>query len=180
MDAYLGYNQISMHPLDEEHTSFWTDTRLYYYKVMPFWLKNARASYQRLVNGMFRDLIGRNMEVYVDNMLVKPKKTDGHVQDLDESFTLLRRYPMKLNPLKCFFGVGSRKFLGFIVNSRGIEDNLEKIKALIGMKSPTKTKDVQSLTGRIAALNRFISRSTDKCVPFFNLHKGSKKFEWSE
>ena len=87
---------------------------------------------------------------------------------------------MKLNPLECSFGVGSGKFLGFIVNSRGIEANLEKIKALIEMKSPTRTKDVKSLTGLIAALSKFISRSTNKCLPFFNLLKGSKKFEWSE
>ena len=87
---------------------------------MPFGLKNAGATYQRLVNGMFRDLIGRNMEVYVDDILVKSKKADGHVHDLDECFTILRRYHMKLNPLKCSFGVGSGKFLGFIVNSRGI------------------------------------------------------------
>ena len=87
---------------------------------------------------------------------------------------------MKLNPLKFSFGVGLGKFLGFIVNLRGIETNLEKIKALIDMKSPAKVKDVQSLTGRIAALSRFISKSTDKCVPFFNLLMGNKKFEWTE
>ena len=87
---------------------------------------------------------------------------------------------MKLNPLKCSFGVGSGKFLGFIFNSRGIEANPEKIKALIDMKSLVKIKDVQSLTGRIAALSRFISKSIDKCVPFFNLLRGNKKFEWTE
>ena len=91
----------------------------------------------------------------------------------------MNKYQMKLNPLKCSFGVGSGKFLGFIVNSRGIEANPEKIKALIEMKSPVKIKDFQSLTRRIAALSRFISKSTDKCVPFFNLLRGNKKFEWT-
>ena len=86
---------------------------------------------------------------------------------------------MKLNPLKCSFGVGSGKFLGFIVNSRGIEANPDKIKAMIDMKSPERIKDVQSLTGRIVSLRRFISKSTDKCVPFFNLLRGNKKFEWT-
>ena len=114
---------------------------------MPFRLKNAGAAYQRLVNGMFRDLISKSMEVYVDDMLVKSKEAEGHVRDLEECFAILRKYNMKLNPLKCSFGVGSGKFLGFIVNSRGIEANPEKIKALIEMKSPTKIKDVQSLTG---------------------------------
>ena len=101
------------------------------------------------------------------------------MKDLQECFNVLNKYQMKLNPLKCSFRVGSGKFLGFIVNSRGIEANPDKIKALIDMKSPEKIKDVQSLTGRIAALSRFISKSTDKCVPFFNLLKGNKKFEWT-
>ena len=87
---------------------------------------------------------------------------------------------MKLNPQKCSFGVSSGKFLGFIVNARGIEANPDKIKALIDMPSPRKHKDVQSLTWRMAALSRFISKSTDKCMPFFNLLRGNKKFEWTE
>ena len=103
---------------------------------MPFDLKNAGATYQRLVNHMFKELIGTNMEVYVDDMLVKSKKAERHVRDLQECFNVLSKYRMKLNPLKCSFGVGSGKFLGFIVNSRGIEANPEKIKALIEMKSP--------------------------------------------
>ena len=87
---------------------------------------------------------------------------------------------MKLNPIKCTFGVSSGKFLGFMVNSRGIEANPDKIKALIEMSPPKNKKEVQCLTGRVAALNRFISRSTDKCLPFFNILKGSKKFTWDE
>ena len=166
-----------MHPPNEDHTSFRTYTGLYCYKVMPFGLKNAGATYQRRVNHMFRELIGTNMEVYVDDMLVKLKKAEGRIKDLQECFNVLNRYQMKLNPLKCSFGVGSGKFLGFIVNSRGIEANPDKIKALIDMKLLERIKDVQSLTGRIAALSRFISKSTDKCVPFFNLLRGNKKFE---
>ena len=176
MDAYSGYNQITMHPPDEEHTSFRTDTGLYCYKVMPFGLKNAGATYQRLVNLMFQKQIGNNMEVYVDDMLVKSKKAGGHIKDLEECFNILRQYRMKLNPQKCSFGVGSGKFLGYIVNTRGIEANPAKIRALLNMKSPTKIKEVQSLTGKVAALSRFISKSTDKCVPFFNLLRGNKKF----
>ena len=114
------------------------------------------------------------MEVYVDDMLVKSKKAGGHVKDLEECFNILRQYEMKLNPQKCSFGVGSGKFLGYIVNMRGIEANPEKIRALLDMKSPTKIKEVQSLTGKVAALSRFISNSTNKCVPFFNLLRGNK------
>ncbi|XP_052197235.1 uncharacterized protein LOC127804415 [Diospyros lotus] len=146
MDAYSGYNQIPMNHSKEEHTSFITDRGLYCYKVMTFGLKNAGATYQRLVNTMFEAQIGRTMEVYVDDMLVKSEQAADHVRDLGEMFKILRSYHMKLNPLKCAFGVASGKFLGFMVNNRGIEANPEKIKALLDMRSPTKKKDVQSLT----------------------------------
>ena len=120
------------------------------------------------------------MEVYIDDMLVKSKKAEDHIKHLDEMFKILRKYQMKLNPQKCAFGVGSRKFMGFMVNQRGIEANPQKIQTLIDMQSPRKTKDVQSLVGRVASISRFVSRSTDKCQPFFEVLKGSKKFEWTE
>lgn len=104
-----------MHESDQEKTGFMTDTDLYCYRVMPFGLKNAGATYQRLVNKMFREQIGRNMEVYVNDMLVKSIRTTSHIIDLVEAFNTLRRYGMKLNPSKCAFGVSSGKFLGFIV-----------------------------------------------------------------
>ena len=111
---------------------------------MSFGLKNARATYQRLVNMMFKEQIGKTMEVYVDDMLVKSKIAADHIAHLSDTFAVLRKYQMKLNLLKCTFGVASRKFLGFMVNHRGIEANLEKIQALIDMQSPAKTKEVQS------------------------------------
>ena len=94
---------------------------------MPFGLKNAGATYQRLVNRMFSEQIGNNMEVYVDDMLVKSQHNNNHVDDLEECFSILRKYNMKLNPQKCSFGVLSGNFLGFIVNARGIEVNPDKI-----------------------------------------------------
>ena len=127
IDAYSAYNQIPMHVPDQEHTSFITNCGLYYYKVMQFILKYVRATYQRLINMMFKEQIGKSTEVYVDDMLVKSKTTADHVAHLVDTFVVLRRYRMKLNPLKCSFGVASRKFLGFIVNHRGIEANPEKI-----------------------------------------------------
>jgi len=144
---------------------------------MPFGLKNAGATYQRLVNRMFSDQIRRNVEVYVDDMLVKSRKAISHLADLEETFNTLRRYQMKLNPAKCAFGVSSGKFLGFMVSIRGIEANSEKIWAMLEMQAPCTTKQLQQLTGRIAALNRFISRSTDKCLPFFKILR--KTFAWS-
>ncbi|KAL5540936.1 hypothetical protein UlMin_044912 [Ulmus minor] len=123
--------------------------------------------------------IGKTMEVYVDDMLVKSLKADEHINNLRESFEVLREYKMKLNPAKCAFGVTSGKFLGFMVNHRGIEANPAKIQALLNMESPRKVKEVQSLTGRVAALNRFISRATDKCQPFFRALRKGKDFSWT-
>ncbi|CAL8988521.1 unnamed protein product, partial [Prunus brigantina] len=157
MDAYSGYNQIFMHPEDQAHTSFITDRGLYCYKVMPFGLKNAGATYQRLVNSIFAPLIGNTMEVYVDDMLVKSRTTDQHIPNLSAVFTILKQYKMRLNPTK------------------GIEANPEKIQAILDMAIPKTVKDIQSLTGRVAALTRFISKATDRCAPFFKALKGSKR-----
>ncbi|XP_050242153.1 uncharacterized protein LOC126691124 [Quercus robur] len=162
MDAFSGYNQIRMDEADQEKTSFVTSQGLFCYKVMPFGLKNAGATYQRLVNHMFRPQIGRNVEVYVDDMLVKSQDEGRHLDDLQETFETLRQYHMKLNPSKCAFGVSSGKFLGFMVSHRGIEANPDKIHAILDMKPPQNTKEIQSLTGRVAALNRFVSKATDK------------------
>jgi hypothetical protein len=178
MDAFSGYNQIYMEEADQEKTAFITDWGLYCYKMMPFGLKNAGATYQRLVNRMFRNQIGRNVEVYVDDLLVKSIRATKHIEDLRETFRTLRKYNMKLNPMKCAFGVPSSKFLGFMVSQRGIEVNPEKVRAVLEMEAPRTTKQLQRLTGRIAALNRFISRSTDKCLPFFKILR--KAFMWSE
>ena len=116
MDKFSGYNQILIDKNDQEKTSFVTSQRLYCCKVMPFGLKNAGATYQRLVNCMFSHQIGRNVEVYVDDMLVKSKDKANHLDDLKETFSTLRKYNMKLNPAKCVFVVASGKFLGFIVS----------------------------------------------------------------
>ncbi|KAM1776045.1 hypothetical protein ACFX15_042039 [Malus domestica] len=181
MDAYSGYNQILMNPSDQKHTAFTTDKGLYCYKAMPFGLKNAGATYQRLVNSMFAEQIGKSMKVYVDDMLVKSKHAEQHITNLSETFTILKRYQMRLNPNKCAFGVGSGKFLGFMISQRGIEANPEKIKAILDMKEPVTSKDIQSLTGKVAALTRFISKATDRCAPFFKALKGNKKYiTWTE
>ena len=152
-----------MDPSCQEKTSFVTGQGTYCYQVMPFGLKNAGATYQRLVNKMFQKQIGASMEVYIDDMLVMSVKAELHVAHLAESFQVLKNYNMKLNPTKCAFGVSIGKFLGFIVNSQGIEANPDKIKAMLDMQSPSNTKKVQRLTGRIATLSRFVTRSSDKC-----------------
>ena len=176
MDAFSSYNQISMDPDDQEKTSFVTAQGTYCYRVMPFGLKNAGATYQRLVNRMFQKQICTTMEVYIDDMLVKSTTAELHIAHLSEAFQILRNYNMKLNPAKCAFRVSAGKFLGFIVNHRGIEAKQDKIKAVLDMPSPSGIKEVQRLTGRIAALSQFVSRASDKCQPFFQALK--KAFQW--
>jgi hypothetical protein len=178
MDAFFGYNQIMMDDADQKKTSFIISKGLFCYKVMPFRLKNTGATYQRLMNKMFHNQIGRNVEVYIDDMLVKTKDEANHLEDLEETFETLRQYRMKLNLSKCVFGVSSGKFLGFMVSQRGIEANPNKIKAVLEMTPPRTVKEVQSLTGRVAALNRFFSRATDKCLPFFKMLR--KAFTWTD
>ena len=156
-----------MDPSDQEKTSFVTGRGTYCYQVMPFGLKNAGDTYQRLVNRMFQKKIGTFMEVYTDDMLVKSIKAELHITHLAEAFQVLRSYNMKLNPAKCAFGVSAEKLLGFIINNRGIEANPYKIKVVLDMLPPSNVKDIQRLTGRIAALSRFVSRASNKCRPFF-------------
>ena len=117
MDAFSSYNQIRMEETDQEKTFFFTSQGLFCYKViMPFGLKNAGAMYQRLMNKMFAHQIKRNVQVYVDDMLVKSVREDDHLNDLLETFDTLRTYNMKLDPSKCTFGITARKFLGFMVS----------------------------------------------------------------
>ena len=142
MDAFSCYHQIPMHPPDAEKTAFITPHRLYCYYVMPFGLKNAGATYQRLVTKIFRPLMGKAMEVYINDMLVKSKELLDHTKHLQETFELLRTYNMELNPLKCAFKVSSGKFLGFMVTQRGIEANLIQLRAIIESHTPTFRKGV--------------------------------------
>ena len=115
LEAFSRYHQIPMHPPEVKKTSFITPHGLYYYNVMSFGLKNVGATYQRMVTRIFRSLIGKSMEVYIDDVLLKSKEHPNHTRHLQKTFELLRRYNMKLNPLKCTFGVSLGKFLGFIV-----------------------------------------------------------------
>ncbi|KAL0413146.1 UNVERIFIED_CONTAM: Retrovirus-related Pol polyprotein from transposon [Sesamum radiatum] len=166
-------------PEDRKKVSFITSEGTFCYVVMPFGLKNAGTTYHRLVDKIFRPQIGRNMEVYVDDMLVKSRKAEEHVKDLEENFSVLRKYKLKLNPAKYAFGVQGGRFLGFMVTKRGIEANPLKIQAIIDMKATTCLNEAQRLTGRIAALSRFILKSAEKSLPFFKMLRKAETFEWS-
>ena len=124
MDGYLGYNQIRMAPKDEELTAFRTPKGVFCYKVMLFGLKNAGATYQRAMTSIFGDILHDTTECYVDDLVVKTKEKGNHLEDLRKIFECLRRYQLKMNPLKCAFGVSLGKVLGFVVRNRGIEIDL--------------------------------------------------------
>jgi len=143
LDAFSGYNQIKMHPRDESKTAFMTETSSYCYKVMPFGLKNADATYQRLMDKVLAPMLGRNVYAYVDDMVVASKDRAQHVADLEELFVTISKYRLKLNPEKCVFGVAADMFLGFMLTERGIEANPDKCAAIIAMRSPTSVKEVQ-------------------------------------
>ena len=126
---------------------------------------------------MFEPQLGKSIEVYINDMVVKSKVVSVHVRNLGDTFEILRRHKLRLNATKCSFGVGSGKFLGYMVTHRGIKVSPDKIKAVNSVQPPRNPKEVQKLTGMIAALNRFISQSADQCRPFFLLLNKWKGFE---
>jgi hypothetical protein len=180
LDAYSGFHQIQMSREDRKHTAFVTVDGLYCYVVMPYGLKNALPTFVRAMSKTFGDLIRDKVEVYIDDIMVKTKRGLTLVEDLTLVFDKLRATHTKLNPDKCVFGVSARMFLGFLVSYRGIEANPEKIKAIEAMRPPAHIKDVQKLTGSLAALSRFISRLAERALPFFKLLQRSGPFSWIE
>ncbi|XP_052726197.1 uncharacterized protein LOC128194674 [Vigna angularis] len=180
LDAYSRYNQIPMYEPDQSKTAFITEHANYCYEVMPFGLKNAGATYQRLMDKIFYHQIGRCMDVYVDDMVIRSNSVEQHLQDLKEVFGQLRRYSMRLNPSKCTFGVPAGKFLGFMLTHRGIEANLDKCKAVLEMAAPKTLREVQRLVGRLTALSRFIPKLAEHIKPILkNLKKGTTR-HWDD
>ena len=179
MDGFSGYNQIRMAPEDMEKTSFITPWGTFFYKVMPFGLKNAGATYQRAMTTLFHDMIHKEIEVYVDDMIAKSGTEDEHVEYLLKLFQHLRRYKLRLNPNKCTFGVRSGKLLGFIVSQRGIEVDPDKVKAIQEMSAPRIEKQVRGFLGRFNYISWFISLMTATCVPIFKLLRKDQGCVWT-
>ncbi|GJV85266.1 reverse transcriptase domain-containing protein [Tanacetum coccineum] len=149
---------------------------------MPFGLRNARATYQRLVDKVFHKQIGRYLEVYVDDLVIKSCMEDEIVRDIEETFKTLREINMKLNPKKCTFGVEEGMFLGYKVNTKGLKVCPDKVDAVLSLPSPKCLKDVQKLNEKLASLNKFLAKSAEKSLPFFKtLKKCTKKsdFHWT-
>ena len=180
LDAFSGYHQIPMALANEEKTGFITSHRLYCYKVMSFGLKNVGATYQRRMTKIFKPLIGRTGEVYIDDIVVKRKTREDHTHHLQKVFHLLKRYDMKLNPSKYAFGVSTGKFLGFMVTQRGIEVSPDQIKAVMEAPAPKNKKELQRLTSKLIALGRFIARFTDKLRPFFLVLRKADATRWTD
>ncbi|KAM0924514.1 hypothetical protein ACQ4PT_004846 [Festuca glaucescens] len=180
LDAYSGYNQIRLKEEDEVKTAFITPYGVFCYRTMPFGLKNAGATYQRMMQKCLATQIGKNVQVYIDDVVITTKKGSTLIDDLKETFDNLDKFCLKLNPTKCSFGVPAGELLGFLVSARGIEANPEKIQAIVTMRKPTKLKEIQQLTGRVAALSRFVARLGEKALPFYALIKQGEKFEWNK
>ncbi|KAK1646944.1 hypothetical protein QYE76_064749 [Lolium multiflorum] len=138
------------------------------------------ATYQRMMQKCLATQIGKNVQVYIDDVVITTKHGSTLIEDLKETFDNLDRFCLKLNPTKCSFGVPAGELLGFLVSARGIEANPEKIQAIVTMRKPTKLKEIQQLTGRVAALSRFVARLGEKALPFYALIKQGEKFEWNK
>ncbi|KAK8517059.1 hypothetical protein V6N13_092337 [Hibiscus sabdariffa] len=180
MDGFSGYNQIRMHPADMEKTTFITLWGTFCYKVMPFGLKNAGATYQRAMVTLFHDMMHKEVEVYVDDIIAKSQTEDEHVKVLRKLFLRLRKFQLKLNPNKCTFGAASGKLLGFIVSKKGIEVDPDKVKAIQELPPPQTQKEVRGFLGRLNYIARFISLLTEKCDPIFRLLKKHNPGEWND
>nr|XP_027190985.1 protein NYNRIN-like [Cicer arietinum] len=180
MDGFSGYNQIKMAPEDMEKTTFITQWGTFCYKVMPFGLKNAGATYQRAMVTLFHDMMHKEIEVYVDDMIAKSRTEEDHVVNLQKLFERLRKFKLRLNPAKCTFGVRSGKLLGFIVSQKGIEVDPDKVRAIQEMPAPRTEKEVRGFLGRLNYIARFISHLTATCEPIFKLLRKDQKVEWNE
>nr|GEV99793.1 reverse transcriptase domain-containing protein [Tanacetum cinerariifolium] len=154
LDAYKGYHQIQMAAKDKDKTAFITSQGIFCYTKMPFGLRNAEATYQRLVDKAFHKQIGRNLEVYVDDLVIKIRTKYEIVKDVEETFKTLREINMKLNLKKCAFGVEEGMFLGYKVNAKGLKVCPNKVDAVLSLPSPKCLKDMQKLNRKLASLNR--------------------------
>ena len=179
MDGFSGYNQIHMSTKDAEKTAFRTPIGNFYYTVMPFGLKNADATYQRTMTAMFHDMMHQEIEDYVGDIGVKSKRREDHLETLRKVFERCRLYKLKMNPLKCDFGVSAGKFLGFLVHNREIDVDPSKASAIATMKAPTSHKELKSFLGRLSYIKRFIPGLATVMAVFTPLMKKGVLFVWS-
>jgi hypothetical protein len=178
LDCFSSYQQIYMKEEDKASTSFITPFGTYCFIRMLEGLKNTGSTFSRLTKTVLESQVGSNIFTYVDDIVFSSKNKEDHLADLAETFANMRDARLRLNPEKCVFGVRQEKILGYLVSHRRIEANPTKIQAIINMSPPQSTRDVQHLTGRLATLNRFISKSTERSLPFLKTLRGAKDFAW--
>ena len=180
MNGFLRYNQILMAQKDMEKTTFITEWGTYCYRVMPFGLKNIRATYQRAATTLFHDMLHRNVEVYVDDMIMKSQGQADHLAALERFFERIQKFRLRLNPNNGTFGVTSRKLLGHMVSERGIEVDPDKIKAILDMLVSRIEKDIRGFLRRLQYISRFIARLTNICELIFRLLKKNQLTFWND
>jgi hypothetical protein len=178
LDYFLGYHQIWLCREDEEKTSFITPFSTYCYMRMSEGLCNAGPIFCRMTKAALKDQVSRSVLSYINDIVVASRKKASHISDLTETFANMREAKLKLNPEECVFGVTRGKVLGCLVSTKGIEASHDKIKAILQMQPPQTRKEVHKITGRIAALNRFIVKLVERSLPFFSVLRGFAKVEW--
>jgi hypothetical protein len=176
LDMFPGYHQIRVHREDEEKTSFITPFGTFCFVKMLEGLKNARRTFSRMIAIVLDPQLRRNILACEDDIVIKSVQRRDHISDLAETFAKLRAANLRLNLEKCVFGIHKGKVLGCLVSTKGIKANPDRINALIEMQDPVSVQDVQKLTGRVAALNRFIPRAAERSLPFFQVLRSSKNF----
>ena len=178
MDGYSGYNQICMAAKDVEKTAFRTPIRNFYYTMMPFSLKYAGATYQRTMTTIFHDMMHKEMEDYMDDIVVKSKTRTRHFHTLEQVFERSRKYKLRMNPIKCAFGVSTGNFLGFLVHHRGINIDLAKVIVIATMRRPTTVRELKSFLGRVSYIRRFVPRLASVTSSLSKLLKKGVEFTW--
>jgi len=169
-----------MYPDVEKHPSFRTPLGVYCYTVMPFGLKNAGATYQRGMNVIFHEHIRKTVECYVTDIAVKSRDKGDHIVEQKTIFDIMRAHQLKMNPTKSFMGVASGKFLGFVITSKGIHLDPEKVRAVHEIQPPSNLRELRGLQGRLAYIRRFISNLSGRCQPFTKLMKKGVSFIWDD
>nr|GEU99140.1 reverse transcriptase domain-containing protein [Tanacetum cinerariifolium] len=159
---------------DKDKTAFYAGEEVFCYKKMPFGIKNAWATYQRLVDKVFSHQIGRNLKAYIDDMVIKSTSEKEMSKDIQKTFKRFQSINMKLNLKKCSFGVEEGYFLGHLITKQGIKSNHSKVKAITDLNQPRTLKYIQSLNEKLAALNQFLSKGVKRCLDFFKVLKGCK------
>ena len=180
MDGFSGYNQIRMAPKDAEKTAFRTPIGNFYYTVMPFRVKNAGATYQRAMMAIFHDMMHQELEDYVDDIVVKSKKRGEHFYVLRTVFEKCRAFKLRMNPLKCAFGVSFGKFLGFLVHSGGIDVDPAKTTAIATIRPLASVKELKSFLGKVSYIRRFIPGLASITSAFIKLLRKGQSFKWGE